>query len=151
MPELMTRQQLAACLVSTGRWTVVLVAVLALAVSGASAAERMFSARNAPDTDAATGSEHDRLVPTPGTEEPVDGMAGGGGACTEQDAYLQAPVILYNVQTQLKAELPAALTPASSGSIRSSRLPGFASTAGRVSGVLAHRFTLVGARPSGTS
>jgi hypothetical protein len=146
----MTKELVINRLLAAGRGAVVFVALLALLVSGAFAAERAFTAK-APD-DARSVAEHEVLGPTPGSAEPSDGMAGGDGPCTEPEAYIQALVILPYSNGQDKVPLPGEFL--SPGNLLdhtpADEIACIGSTS-EVSNLLGLRFTLVGAKPSGTS
>jgi len=137
---------------STGRCLVLIVGLSALVITGAFAAQRAMEPP-APPTPVQGDGELDELGVTPGSEEPTDGMAPGSRPCTEPAAYLQAALVPSGSDTQPKLRLPQIHEQVfdharhAHGVLNNDRR----GTVARVSGLLAHRFTLVGARPSGTS
>ena len=139
-------QQAARCLV-------LVVALFALILAGAFAAERAMEPPT-PAVPAVQGDTGlDELGMTPGSEEPTDGMAPGGRPCTEPSAYIQAAVVPSGSDSQPKLRLPQVSGVVFDGARRSHNpcQQDRFGTVAEVSGLLAHRFTLVGARPSGTS
>jgi len=126
-------------------------ALIALVVSGAFGAARFQQPRPTPDCETAT-TDVASLVATPGGEEPSDGMAPDGEPWTEPAACLHAAVVSAGgnghdkhwcsvVYDGLRAH----------GGLHVPASAARAATVGKVSNLLAARFTLVGAKPSGTS
>ena len=132
--------------------TVVLLAVFALAINGASAAQRLFDAYLAPQEVVKEANKSAQLLPGPPSPEEVPGNMTPGEPNSEAYAYLSAqPAIDSNhSQNRLRDEGSAVevLTDALEGSADESLIK---STASLVSSQLGIQFTLVGAKPSGTS
>ncbi len=134
------------------RTAVVLFAVFALAINGASAAQRLFDAYLVPQELAEEAHQPAQLLPGPPSPEEVPGNMTPGEPNSEAYAYLSAqPAIDSNhSQNRVEDENPAAgvLTDAFNSSSDVSLIK---STASLVSSRLGIQFTLVGAKPSGTS
>jgi len=134
------------------RILVVAVALGSLCVSGAGAAERIFSPPEAAEDAVPAQPENHQLVSAPNPEAAPDGMADVGRPWTEPAACIQTPMLLVSNHYQLKTQ-PLTLQ-RSVGSFQptvratNSCLP---ATSCRVSWSLGRQFTLVGAKPSGTS
>lgn len=139
-------------LLRAGRCLVLIVGFSALVLTGAFAAQRAVEPPTPPETVQGDNGP-DELGVTPGSEEPTDGMVPGSRPCTEPAAYLQAALIPSGSDSQPKLHLPQIHEQVfhhgrNDRSVLNNDRRG---TVARVSGLLAHRFTLVGARPSGTS
>jgi hypothetical protein len=139
-------------LVFCGRVLVVIVAMASICVSGAGAAERIFAEPETADEASQSQPENNQLVPGPDPEADPDGMADFGRPWTEPAACLQAPMLLVSNHYQLKTQ-PLALQSRVVSfhpdlSATNSCLP---ATSCRVSWSLGRQFTLIGAKPSGTS
>jgi len=134
-----------------GRVLVVILALTALCVSGAGAAQRIFAEPEAAE-DTASQPDHNQLVPGPDPEGAPEGMADYGRPWTEPAACIQAPMLLVSNPHQFKGQPPLHLcnvaSPRPAVLVTNSGLP---ATSCRVSWSLGRQFTLVGAKPSGTS
>ncbi|MCP4686225.1 MAG: hypothetical protein GY867_12370 [bacterium] len=139
-------------LVLCGRVLVVFMALFALCVSGAGAAERIFSPPETAAENVASPSLNHQLVSVPDPEAAPEGMADVGRPCTEPAAFIQAPMLLVSNHLQLKTQLQTLQRTVVSSQCKvcgtNSCLP---ATSCRVSWSLGRQFTLVGAKPSGTS
>ena len=135
------------------RVLVVTWAMLALVISGAGAAQRLYADQyksESPQTQADT----DVLDSKPDPAESTGGMTApeGGRPCTEQMAWLQAVTALPSSGDKAALDLGSATIVA--GVVVRADGPGrneICSVPALVASQIAHRFTLVGARPSGTS
>ncbi|UCE25571.1 MAG: hypothetical protein JSU74_05865 [Candidatus Zixiibacteriota bacterium] len=139
--------------VTTLRWLVIVVALLALAVNGASAAQRLFDAYQAPAEQELSLSENATMAPgAPEPGESPENMTPSSKPNSEAYAYLTvAPLIDFNKNcSRLEHEpIRTGLVPVMRlGRLNRSTIK---STAFLVSSQLGHQFTLVGAKPSGTS
>jgi hypothetical protein len=137
-------------LVKAGRIAVVMVALMALVVSGAEAAERLFRSFETPRD--ASLPEAASLDHNPAPEDATDQMAPDGRPWTEQAAYIQASLAVPVGPDQHRQAYHASVT---TGHVFCPDLSGrngysFATTA-LVDVRIGHRFTLVGSKPSGTS
>ena len=131
---------------------VVLFAVLALAVNGASAAQRLFSAHLAPREAEKEVSQSAQLLPGPPSPEETPGSMTPGEPNSEAYAYLSAQSVLDSNNSQRCIEDDFAREGAISDAFdRPSSRSSIRSTASLVSSRLGVQFTLVGAKPSGTS
>jgi len=127
--------------------------MLALVVSGAGAAQRLYadqfkpeSARDQADTDV-LDSKPDPAESTGGMTAPEDGRP-----CTEQLAWLQAVPALPGGGDETR--LNPGKTAASADVLEACNAPDrstVCATPALVSSQIGYRFTLVGSRPSGTS
>jgi len=135
----------------SARVAVVALAVLALVVSGAGAAARLFTDQNRPAMPAEK-PQIATLDQKPDPEETSGEMARGGHPWTEQVACWQATIAWLGGGIQSRAHL-STTTPLLSASWRT--VPVWSdqvyTTANLVDHRLGYRFTLVGAKPSGTS
>ena len=137
-------------LVKAGRIAVVLLALMALVVSGAEAAERLFKSFETP-ADASL-PEAASLDHNPAPEDVSDQMAPDGRPWTEQAAYIQTSLSVsigpdqYRQAHHASISTPHVFCPDLSGRIGTSR-----ATTSLVDVRIGHRFTLVGSKPSGTS
>ncbi len=139
-------------LVFCGRVLVVILALASLGVSGAGAAERIFTAPEAAEEASASQPENNQLVPGPNPEAAPDGMADFGRPWTEPAACIQAPMLLVSNHYQLKSQpLTRQRTVVSFQPAVCSTNSCLPATSCRVSWSLGRQFTLVGAKPSGTS
>lgn len=139
-------------LVLCGRILVVVIALASLGISGAAAAERTLAAPDKADKEAESQPVSNQLVKGHDPEAAPDGMTDFGRPCTEPAACIQAPMILvgnhYQLKTQPLAFKSAVVTSRTELCGTNSCLP---ATSCRVSWSLGRQFTLVGAKPSGTS
>lgn len=137
-------------LVETGRITVVVLALLALVVSGAEAAERLFSALDEPSE--ASLPQAASLDHNPGPEDVSDEMAPDGRPWTEQAAYIQGSLATTVGPNQHRQTFCVGLH---TGTVFGPDLSGVnlasRATTALVDVRIGHRFTLVGSKPSGTS
>ena len=138
--------------VAAVRVGVVLVAILSLTVTGASAAERLFLEQNPAEVTPPEPAENGTIEATADPSESPDGMATGGRPWTEQAGYLQRVLALpggnnhYRPLRNFHSWQIAAIANTQSGTWAK-----VTPRAGEVSSQLSHRFTLVGSIPSGTS
>jgi len=128
-------------------------AMLALVVSGAGAAQRLYADQFKPESPR-TQANTDVLDSKPDPAESSGGMTApeGGRPCTEQLAWLQTVSILPGSGDEIKLDFGKAT--ASSDILVACDNPDHISlcaTPALVSSQIAYRFTLVGSRPSGTS
>ena len=132
------------------RVSIVIGALLALTISGAGAAQRIFAEQMAPRA-AETVPTGAAFESKPNPEEATGGMAGGSHPSTEQSFWIQGHTALPagGNQSYRSASTPA--TGESSHHPRSHRGPAICRSTGQVATQIGHRFTLVGERPSGTS
>ena len=128
-------------------------AILALVVSGAGAAQRLYTDQFKSESPRAQ-ADTDVLDSKPDPAESTGGMTApeGGRPCTEQLAWLQAVPALPGSgdetkldpgKTAASADVLAACDASDQSTVRA--------TPALVSSQIAFRFTLVGSRPSGTS
>jgi hypothetical protein len=145
------RKLLATTLVAL-RLTVTLMIIVALGVSGAGAAERMYRADQQDTKETLATNSQAEILPVGDGEEPIRGMAHSSKPCTEQAGCFQSIVVLPwggdhhrapSRQVCAQHVVPDASAP--SDTEFSPR------TSGEVHSDLGRQFTLVGARPSGTS
>ena len=136
------------------RISVVVLAILALVVSGAGAAARLLidPSDSDPTVDAYQPSTVATLDNKPDPEEAAGEMATGGRPWTEQSAYWQATSAWLGGTDQSRSRLSAA------GPILAASCPTgpvwndpVHATPYQIDHRLGHRFTLVGLKPSGTS
>lgn len=135
------------------RQTVVIFAVLALVVSGASSAERAFSSQKSGNSQTKALSASAQLLPGPPSPEEIPrNMTPSGQADSEAYAYLSAVSLTDFSKSDsrmitdcFKAEL---ISRDSKEDNRKSRVR---TSASMICSRLAIQFTLVGAKPSGTS
>ncbi|RKX27751.1 MAG: hypothetical protein DRP45_00250 [Candidatus Zixiibacteriota bacterium] len=130
----------------------IILAVVALGFSGAGAAARLFVEESAVDTALELPEHQCMLLPTPGSDEPADGMDTEGRPWTEQPARLLSMAVhpgsddnhrllRHEFRAQVKLSSPET----------TSLLRGLPTTPNMVASELGRQFTLVGAKPSGTS
>lgn len=133
------------------RAAVIVTIILALGLSGASAAERLFADDQAAESLPASAGEQNSLVSGVDPEEDAGDMATGGRPWTEPAALLKSaparPVgknfhRLGNFTPPCHASLPNIAAPMSQVVL--------VATTGKVCWSLSRQFTLVGAKPSGT-
>lgn len=135
-----------------GRVFVVVFALLAMGVSGAGAAQRLFAPPIPSHDQADSQSSHNELVPGPSPETAPDGMADNGRPWTEPSACIQTPMLLVNNSYQLRAQALALRSETISvGPHLCSTNSCLPATSCRVYWLLGRQFTLLGAKPSGTS
>lgn len=124
--------------------------LIAVPLSGAGAAERLFSAYD--DFGPKSESETAELIPGPlPAEEAPENMEPKGKPYCEQPARISAPLSLQNQnekQREFKTSSADYYTEATSPECR--RNSTLRTSTGTISSSLSRRFTLVGARPSGT-
>lgn len=139
-------------IVEGARTAVVTIAILALGISGAGAAERLLTEVEAEETSSVSASDQVELVAGVDAEEDAGGMATDGRPWTEQVATLKSSLQVpggndqYRSMNARTACLPDLYRHTAYDS--SQRL---AATTGRVCWLLSRQFTLLGAKPSGTS
>ena len=138
-------------IVGCARIAVVLLAVLAIVVSGAGAAARLFTDQSQP-TEMPESKATATLDRLPDPEEPTGEMATGGRPWTEQPAFWQViPALPGNPgQTRIGPGLGIALKSVSTAT-HSGNVNSLFATSSLVDSRIGHRFTLVGSKPSGTS
>ncbi|MFQ5500575.1 MAG: hypothetical protein ACE5FH_12995 [Candidatus Zixiibacteriota bacterium] len=139
-------------IIQTGRLAVVMLALLALLVSGASSAKRLFYNNQAGTADDTKQLDSPGLTPLPCPEELPENMEPSSQPNGEPSALLLSAAVLSPDNSE--SRIPACLASISSEhrcQVGSDSSSSFRSTTGRVSSILALRATLVGARPSGTS
>jgi hypothetical protein len=134
------------------RITLILAVVAALAISGAGAAERLFRTDQQDSKETLARDSHAEILPAAGSEEPARGMAHSSKPCTEQAACFQSVVVLPWSGDEHRApdRQMCAQHHVVDGSV-SSDTEFSPRTSGEVNSALGRQFTLVGARPSGTS
>jgi hypothetical protein len=134
------------------RVVVVVFAALALALNGAASAQRLFSDFNQPDEQTEPELKPSQLVPGPSSEQQKENVNPPGKPNSEPAAYVSAPVSVESdnsqsrtkyISCQIRGEISYARVPVGKGSLIGST--------SKVSTYLAGQFTLVGAKPSGTS
>lgn len=139
--------------VTAFRWAVVFLCLMALTVGGASSAQRLFEAYETPQEAAAKAPEVAQLQPGPPTPDQVpENMTPSGKPNCEPSAYLSAPILLDSNNNQSRT--PSKETDCPVGTMGPLHVEGKSSiraTAFEVSSHLGLQFTLVGAKPSGTS
>ncbi|MEW5795329.1 MAG: hypothetical protein AB1772_03115 [Candidatus Zixiibacteriota bacterium] len=134
------------------RATVVSGVILALVVSGAGAAHRLFAERSQPRADEPL-SNSASFSGKPDPLEATGGMTPGSHPWTEQSFWIQCNSALPAGGDQHKGRSLASQATSSTVS-KDSRIqnePAVCNTPCLVASQVGHRFTLVGARPSGTS
>ncbi len=135
------------------RWTTVIVSALALTLGGASAAERAFDSYAAGDQSAGAVSANAQILPgPPAPDEVPQNMTPSGKPNCEPYAYLSALLIgdFANFDNRVEADYDCPAVLPQVGQESCGRVAG-RSTAFEVSPRLGIQFTLVGAKPSGTS
>ena len=139
--------------VTTLRWLVIVIALLALSLNGASAAQRLYEAYQAPNEQEVSLSENATMAP--GAPEPCEApenMTPSSRPNSEAYAYLTAALLIdfnKNCSRLGQDQMRTGLIPVMRlGRLNRSTIK---STAFLVSSQLGHQFTLVGAKPSGTS
>lgn len=139
--------------VTAFRWGVVALCAVVLTVSGASSAQRLFEAYQAPAGPPDSAEDLAQLLPGPPSPDQLpENMTPSGKPNCEPSAYLSTPVLtdsnnnqcrVYGGGQQKMLATVRSLGADNKASIRP--------TAFRVSSHLGLQFTLVGAKPSGTS
>ncbi len=121
--------------------------VLAVGLSGATAAHRIYfeTAR----AQAAIAAEQAKLVPQPSETAAQGTMAKGSGPSSEQAAFSTPVGVGPERDTRVRGTLPVSSDSYSAVIIQSEYTPPLNSS-GMVSSRLAEQFTLLGAKPSGT-
>ena len=133
------------------RIAVVVLALLALVVSGAGAAARLFVAPSE-STESIERPQNATLDQKPDPEEAPGEMATNGRPWTEPSAYLQATSALLGGAPQSRFGTDSDLCVNSIGTGSASDRSDLVSASPTlVDHRLGHRFTLVGLKPSGTS
>lgn len=124
--------------------------LIAVPLSGAGAAERLFSAYD--DFGPKNESETAELLPGPlPAEEAPENMEPNGKPYCEQPARISAPLSLNNQnekQREFKTSSAHSCLGATSTDCQRNSI--LRTSTGSISSSLSRRFTLVGARPSGT-
>ncbi len=134
------------------RVAMVVLTILALGVSGIGAAERLFVDEHRADSESEESIDQIDLVPGANPEEATDGVATSGRPWTEQAACLQSPLLLPAGNDQARFYLLRAARRADLPDFCCYRSPdGLLQTPCQVWWSLGRQFTLVGAKPSGTS
>ncbi len=138
-------------IVACGKCSVVVLAILALGLSGANAAARMFAEDSQPTVKSV--DDPPLLIATPDSEKPNQGMDDTGGRpWTEQAAIFQAVTLLPTLHDQQRLRSCLAASHDFRATLAHEMSDGHVpSTSAEVSSTLGRQFTLVGARPSGTS
>lgn len=137
-------------LMDTGRLLIVGMILIAVPLSGAGAAERLFSAYE--DLCPKNESETAELVPGPlPAEEAPENMEPTGKPYCEQPARISAPLSLHNQnENQRDFNTSSAFSCLEANSPERRRNSILKTSTAAISSSLSRRFTLVGARPSGT-
>lgn len=134
------------------RVAVVVASLLALGISGADAAARLYYGVGVEQTPEIEVVERSQIVPgPPSPEETADEMATGSRPHTEQDARLTSQAVFSNAKNEKRLssqEAHSGTVTVTGWSDRASHDP-VGSTC-IVSSRLGRQFTLVGAKPSGT-
>ena len=134
------------------RFAVIVFAALTLALNGAASAQRLFSALDNSDERVETEIESSRLVPGPSPEQQRENVNPSGTPNSEPAAYVSVQHSIESDNSQTRTKYDCCQT---RRDISYSRVPvGKNSLIGStsiVSTALAGQFTLVGAKPSGTS
>ena len=148
----MKTQQLFAIFKVGFRLAVIALVILTLGLSGASAAERLYAAgQETKETAEPTLPDHASLKADPTAEEPSEGMAPGSQPWTEQAACLQSPVTLTSGNSDGRSLIDETSCPGDRVLSRRVDSDHTATTSSQVNSHLGKQFTLVGAKPSGTS
>ncbi|MFZ5981300.1 MAG: hypothetical protein ACOYVF_11775 [Candidatus Zixiibacteriota bacterium] len=145
--------QLVKIIISVGRIAVVLFTVMALGVSGASGAARLFSICPLEDLSSDVTYDYMQLIPDVSeTEKAADTMAPGSRPFTEQDACFESPIFLKagNDKNQLASNY-FIIRNFILIHIEQNQNSHPVSTVNLVSSATGRNLTLVGAKPSGTS
>jgi len=130
---------------------VVALALLALVVSGAGAAARLFDDPCTP-AESLEQTQNATFDQIPDPEEAPGGMATDGRPWTEQSAYLQTTLALLGDAPQSRSRTDSDPVVASACSRSAADRGNLVSASPTlVDHRLGHRFTLLGLKPSGTS
>jgi hypothetical protein len=143
-------KRLARMALDTLRVSVVIGALLALTISGAGAAQRIFAEEMSPQA-AETAPSGAAFDSKPNPDEATGGMETRSRPSTEQSFWIQGNPALPVGGDQSHRLVS---TSAAGETIRTSQIhrgDTVRHSAGQVATQVGHRFTLVGARPSGTS
>ena len=135
------------------RVAIVTWAMLALVVSGAGAAQRLYTDQFQPESPRAQAAT-DVMDSKPDPAESTGGMTApeGGRPCTEQLAWLQTVSTLPGSGDEIRIDFGnTAATVNNLAACDASDQSTVCATPALVSSQIAYRFTLVGSRPSGTS
>jgi len=139
--------------VTAFRWAVVILCAMALTLGGASSAQRMFEAYQAPAESSDAASEMAQILPGPPPPDQLpENMTPSGKPNCEPSAYLSA--LLFTDSNNNEFRIPGSGQDRFAMAAMSPRADDYLSirpTASRVSSSLGLQFTLVGAKPSGTS
>ena len=134
------------------RVAVVVFAAITLTLNGAASAQRLFSALDQPDPQTEPEIQTSHLVPGPSPEQQRENVNPPGQPNSEPAAYVSAPLSVESdnsqsrtrhISCQVRDVISYVPAPVGKSSL-------VASTSA-VSTRLAGQFTLVGAKPSGTS
>ena len=140
--------------VTTGRWLAVIVALFSLTISGAEAGYRLLNGYGRGLGKAETESQHAQLLPGPPLPDDAapGNMKPSGKPNGEPSAYLTASLAIDFGSSQNRINYGCDLSRAiDAGESGRSLTRSIKSTAYQVSSRLGIQFTLVGAKPSGTS
>ncbi len=139
-------------LCDASRLAVILLAILSLGVSGADAAARLFAFQTAEIEQEEVQLEGPVMGQAHDAEDGDEGMATDSRPYTEQSACFQSTT--SSLPSHQTGRYSQDLLNGPSGSYRHDLIEGQSAIKAStclVSGQLGHQFTLVGARPSGTS
>jgi hypothetical protein len=138
-------------IVGCARIAVVLLAVLAIVVSGAGTAARLFSEQTLP-TETPESKATATLDHLPDPEEATGEMATGGQPWTEQPAFWQViPALPGNSGQARIGPGPGIALKSVSTATHIGNVNSLFATSSLVDSRIGHRSTLVGSKPSGTS
>ena len=136
--------------IKAGRFITVGLLLLAVTLSGANAAERLFSAYDEFQPEKVFPSPELKPGP-PAPEDAPENMAPNGRPCCEQPARLVASWNISN-KDNLKIQKLFVVDPVfASATVGRRSFARIKASTGLISSSLSRQFTLVGAKPSGTS
>lgn len=135
------------------RGAVAVFAVIALVLSGVFSAERAFSAYSAGDTQAEALPDNAQLLPGPPSPDEIpQNMTPSGKPDSEAYAYFSAASLIDFSKTDSRFETDCVRADVSSrASGEDNGKSCIRASASEISSDLGMQFTLVGAKPSGTS
>jgi hypothetical protein len=136
--------------INTGRIATVCLLLLAVTLSGANAAERLFSAYDEFQPELASPTPELKAGP-PAPEDVPENMEPNGRPCCEQPARLVASWNLSSKDNLRIQKLFAADPVFATATVGQRSFARIKTSTGLISSMLSRQFTLVGAKPSGTS